>query len=478
MQKYTRVAPRQFQAERHYYPRVLNAQMHSMVRYFMHLDVDRLVRRYVHLNPQADAAALHKLLQYPPKYLRWAGSDLMHVTTQEGVRSMVIIETNSCPSGQKSMPLYEEHDDLGGYRTVLARTFVPLLKGRRLPTGGLAVLRDKNAMETSGYAATLAELTGEPVHLVELADGDPEQPARFVDGVLEARDGEGVWHPIRAAFRYVTQRPWNRIPLRTKTLIFNPVVACLAGGRNKMVAAKAYDFFNAELEGTGLRIRTPKTIWDVAHNEVSLWVAQLGGNAVIKVPYSNAGQGVFTVTSQRELDEFLERDHIYDRVIVQALIGNHGWSSGPPASRLYHVGTMPNRQGDSHAFDLRMSIAGGAGGFRPIAIYARRAAAPLPTTLPAEQSSWAVLGTNLSVRRDDGTWDTDVNRLRLMDRKDFNGLGVGLDDLIEAYVQTVLATIAIDKMAIGLHNVKGRFRMKLFSSLNDDPALLREIVVE
>ena len=42
-----------------------------------------------------------------------------------------------------------------------------------------------------------------------------------------------VWSPVRAALRYVTQKPWNRIPALTKTFMYNPVLACLAGGRNK-----------------------------------------------------------------------------------------------------------------------------------------------------------------------------------------------------------------------------------------------------
>lgn len=31
------------------------------------------------------------------------------------------------------------------------------------------------------------------------------------------------WHPIRAAFRYVTQKPWKCIPLSTLTRVLNPV---------------------------------------------------------------------------------------------------------------------------------------------------------------------------------------------------------------------------------------------------------------
>ena len=88
-----------------------------------------------------------------------------------------------------------------------------------------------------------------------------------------------------------------------------------------------------------------------------------------------------------------------------------------------------------------------------------------------------MLGTNLSVKLDDLTWDTEAQRLLLMDRKDFNTLGLGLDDLIEAYVQTVLATIAIDRMCKRLTNEDGSFNLELFRSLNDDPALLDEIML-
>jgi len=84
---------------------------------------------------------------------------------------------------------------------------------------------------------------------------DEEDPAvKYVDKVMHVRNSEGEWIPIRAAFRYVTQKPWNRIPLHSKTRILNPTIACLAGGRNKMVAAKAYDIFNAELQPFGLKI--------------------------------------------------------------------------------------------------------------------------------------------------------------------------------------------------------------------------------
>jgi hypothetical protein len=63
----------------------------------------------------------------------------------------------------------------------------------------------------------------------------------------------------------------------------------------------------------------------------------------------------------------------------------------------------------------------------------------------------------------------------MFDRKDFNQLGLGIDDLIEGFVQTVLSTIAIDLMADKLTTEKGTLKQSLFRSVNNDPALHKEI---
>jgi hypothetical protein len=462
------IEPGSFVPERHFYPRVLNAQIHALPRFFLSLGNARVADRYAHLNPGVDKAKLLELLATRPKHFRWAGADLMHVTDDSGRRRMVVIETNSCPSGNKSMPLYEEHDEYGGYRQLLERTFLPRLKSRKVPDGELAVVFDKNEMEASGYAATLADLTNERVHLARWDHAMEDPPRLNDDGILEL-----AGRPIRCAFRYVTQRPWSRMPLTSRTLFLNPLVACLAGGRNKTVAAKAYDLFNADMRGAGLRIRTPTTFWDVAWREVPLRVELLGGQAVVKIPYSNAGQGVFTITNPGELEAFRAREHTYDRYLVQSLIGNSGWSSMTEDGRLFHVGTVPDKKGRTYAMDLRFMVSAGTDGFRPLAIYARRAREPMTATLSGAEDSWEMLGTNLSVMNGEG-WGSDTERLLLVDRRDFNRIGIGLDDLIEAYLQSVMATIAIDRMAQRLLGRAG-FRHKLFSSLVDDERMVAEI---
>ncbi|MBK8489596.1 MAG: hypothetical protein IPL49_01510 [Saprospirales bacterium] len=474
----TLVNPGHFDPQNHWYPKVLNATIHPLVHFFLHLSESRIINRYCHLHPKVKPEALREILTYQPKFYLWSGADLMHVTNEDGKRQMVVIENNSCPSGQKSMPLMDEAQEQGGYRLLMERTVKPyLLSKKRMIPGHLAVIYDKNPMETSGYAQAMADIFKESVYLAPFYTNEANPCVQFRDGVLYVRDESGEWQPIRAAFRYLTQRPWNRLPIFSKTHIINPIVTCLAGGRNKMIAAKAYDFFNAELEPAGLEIVTPETIWDVSKEEIPLWVKKLGGQAVIKIPYSNAGQGVFTIVNEQELEDFMQQDFEYKRFIVQSLIGNYHWSSTGSRGKLYHIGTIPNDKGNTFVADLRMMVSATASGIRPLCIYARRASRPLVDQLEPGVPSWDVLGTNLSVKLADNTWDSDTKRLIIMERRDFNKLGLGLDDLIEAYIQTVLSMIAIDKMAESLFNSKQQFRKRLFRSLNDDKTLLDEILI-
>ncbi len=472
------ITPGHFDPPSHWYPKALNATIHPLVHFFLHLKEGRIISRYCHLHPKVKPETLQQILSYRPKYYLWSGADLMHVTNEDGKRQMVIIENNSCPSGQKSMPLTDEAQEQGGYRLLMERTVQPwLLSRKRTVQGGLAVVYDKNLMEASGYAQAMSDLFKEPVLLAPAFQNETNPCMRFRDGVMHIRDERGEWHPIRAAFRYLTQRPWTRLPIYSKTTIINPIVTCLAGGRNKMIAAKAYDFYNAELAPAGLEIITPETIWDVSKEEIPLWVRKMGGQAVIKIPYSNAGQGVYTIVNEQELQDFMQEDFRYERFIVQSLIGNYHWSSTGSRGKFYHIGTVPNDKGNTFVADLRMMISATPQGLRPLSIYARRAARPLVDNLEPGVPSWDILGTNLSIKTAEDTWDSDTKRLIMMERRDFNKLGIGLDDLIDAYIQTVLSTIAIDKMAESLFNSKQQFRKRLFQSLNDDKTLLDEILI-
>jgi tRNA A37 threonylcarbamoyladenosine dehydratase len=77
MRKIEVLKPDEFEQEDHFYPKALNSQLHAMVSHFFHLDHDRIVKRYSHLNPQVDTEALTNILKYQSKHFFWGGADFM-----------------------------------------------------------------------------------------------------------------------------------------------------------------------------------------------------------------------------------------------------------------------------------------------------------------------------------------------------------------------------------------------------------------
>lgn len=469
------ILPGQFSPEKHFYPKVLGKKLHPLVRDFFQADLGNWLRLYVQAHPGVDVETLKSLLFYRAKYLSWAGTDLFKVETLAGEKCFVVIETNSCPAGQKSMPPVVGDDWSSAYWTHLKNTVLPHLSDRDLPAGALAVLYDKNIVENSGYASALAELTGEAVFLVPCRDGTSPAHWRFRDDVLEIFHGDR-WQPVRLALRYVTERPWNSLPLYSRTKIINPIVACLAGGRNKQLAAIAYENFNLDFAARGCRILTPVTHVNVSLRDVAGVVRDCGALAVIKEPYSNAGRAVYVVAQERELEAFFQRDFIYDRFVVQRLIGHRQWRQNTVADDFFHLG-LPAKNHDVFVVDLRLMLCATPEGYRPQIFYSRRARKPLQAKIDEGSDAWSMLGTNLSYLSDQGQWLSDEKRLLLFDEDDFVGLGWTGQDLVEAFFQALFATVAIDRMACALMAPSGIFNSHLFQRLNRDDGLASELML-
>ncbi len=444
------VEPGDFEPSEHWYPRVINSNLHPLVGYFLNLTNKQIVSRYARLNPGISTEALEDILHYRPEYFQWSGTDMMHITNKAGQRKLTIIETNSCPSGQKSMPLLDMNREHGGYKRLIEQTFKPLVD-QHPAKGVLAVLYDKNPMENVGYASTIADAFNEDVYLAKFDKDDKHAPAKFEDGCLFVRGEDETWLPARAAFRYVTQEPWSRIPKNSKTLLLNPIEACLAGGRNKVEASVAYDKFNEQFKEQGLEIDKPVTKINVPYHQLADHYKEMKNSMVIKVPEGNAGQGVYTITNEQELERALEelKPMKKELFIVQQLIYSNYIPGSDEKSSFYHVGTIPDQKDRSYAFDIRLMLHYTQEGFRPLAAYSRRARYPLNKPLPEGANSWDLYGTNLSVKESDG-WSYDDERLLLYDIRNFGKLGLGIDELLQGFVQSCMATYAIDQHAISL----------------------------
>jgi hypothetical protein len=467
-----KILPNSFNKINHYYEKVLQSEIHPTVEVFFNLSIDQIITRYMMKHHHTDKEALVKLLTSNTKHLNWGGGDLIHVTDNNGVSKMILIELNSCPSGLKSMPMIDKKNEKGQYNEMMQKVFLPLLRSKTLPQGALAVIYDKNYIEVTGYAAALADALGEPVYLAPFMQSDKDHPVRFVEGVLEVKDSNHVWHPIRAAFRYVTQQPWNRIPIETKTLIMNPLIACLAGGRNKQLAAKAYEKFNAEWAGTGLQIHTPHTVCHVKKEDVPVLLESYNWQAVIKSPYGNCGQDVFIIRNVKELESYMSQELSSKEFIVQDLIGHSNWNTKKNPRLFHHVGTMPDKNNEIYIGDLRLVVGHTKEGIRPMAMNARKTKSPLTAKMDGGCSK-EMLGTNLSVKKGDDLWNSDTDRLIVMSTKEFDVLGLNLDTLIEGLLQTTMAFHAIDEMAERLMSDPKFFQQELWELYTSKPNLQR-----
>lgn len=456
----------------YYYPKALESPIHSEVEKFLNLDKDQYMRIYLSRYPNCDKLILSQIFNYRPTYIQWAGNDLFPVINN-GKHQMFVIETNSSPSGQKSLPPSEP---MSTYKNLIKDTFIPLINNSKLPAGYIAVLYDTNEMEILGYAQMIKNLTGENVYVCDLSNKNNIDSLTYVDNILHIRENSGQWIPIRAAFRYVTQKPWKIIPFKCKTLIFNPIEVCFAGGRNKQIAAIAYLELNKQLHKSNLQINYPKTMININKQQMPDLIKNVyNGSAVIKVPYSNKGQGVYTILNSNDLDEFLNINHEYDNFIVQSLIGSQYMNL---KNNLYHRGTLPDINGSRYIYDIRMLCAynNNKREIRPISLYSRKAVSPfIKNNAPNKTAkSWDILGTNLSYKNKHGIWTTDKDRLITMSTKEFEQLNINLTDLVDGYVQTVLSMIAIDEMAIKIF--KDSNYRQMLCKLNPDPVLLSEIM--
>jgi len=92
------------------------------------------------MHPTVNPDKLREILSYKAKYFVWAGADLLNVTSAGGKRQMVVIENNSCPSGQKSMPLLDDNQEQGSYRLLVERTFFLFIKMKKTQRSNMSIM--------------------------------------------------------------------------------------------------------------------------------------------------------------------------------------------------------------------------------------------------------------------------------------------------------------------------------------------------
>jgi hypothetical protein len=408
-----------------------------------------------------DKLNIMNLLDYKPKYFFNAGSDLMKVT-QNNETKMLVIEVNSVATGSMCFPT-RDVDHYNQYEYIIENSFIPLVKDIPTEIGVLAMLNDATYLEAHTYSAVISRLMNESVYLINLADDRHYNNYFRFNDYLEVNINS-VWTKIRACYKYVQTKPWLKLPVQSKTFIYNSLLGCLAGGRNKAIASLAYNNLNDELSSQGLKINHPATFINLTKEGV-LKQYQERCFGVAKGLYGNGGHDIFFLTSEKDIDYFKEHSTDFTKYIFQDLVGLKSWFKTNCDGRYFHVGTIwPDRK----VFDLRMCVAYTKNGFRPSAMVARTTKEVLNDNYDEISSFKNVLLTNV------GDELGHTNQIVILDDFGFKRLGIGIDDLIDGFIQTVLASVAIDKMACKLME-QGTFNFDLFFQLNNDCVLYDEL---
>lgn len=75
-----------------------------------------------------------------------------------------------------------------------------------------------------------------------------------------------------------------------------------------------------------------------------------------------------------------------------------------------------------------------------------------------------------------GTDDRSASRLVILDDAAMRGLAIGIDDIVDGFIQTVFSIHAIDAMCKRLTTSDGELNLQLLKELNPDPQLLAELM--
>jgi len=293
--------------------------------------------------------------------------------------------------------------------------------------------------------------------------------------VKDDLEGETKWVPIRACFRTLSAAPWIRIPVSNnlKTFMYPHPITCLTTGKNKLLANYAYEQFNEKYRGFGLEIKTPRTVSGVEKKDIREIIKQeFGFRAIIKTPYDGHGRGIYVVRDEADVDKFLALDSSrYNLFLVQDLIGFETDICKDNPSRYTHVGYVgPDHS--KYAYSLRMIVTDSPTGYKLICICGARASMPFyrgRADVVDEQSDLSYI-TNIvpkeleGMERDIPASEDGVKRM-----------GFTVDNVVDAYLQSVMCMLAIDQVCQNLFREDGCLDLELLKKLCPDPQLLSEV---
>jgi hypothetical protein len=330
--------------------------------------------------------------------------------TEAGV-GMVVLEANSAPGFAYCTPGRDAWE--WAYLKTAQLAWTLAAKDERRHLGLLT--ESKLPCETVGFAAALSHVVDRQVPIV--GPLDLARAWRDDDGDLRVNGRK-----LKGGIRYLHHEPWLLLPPRATGTYLNPTDVDLGGARDKTEAAAAFEQWNrSRPRGTPL-LRVPETAVVRPCEDLPDW----NGWVVLKTPHLNSGDGIrFCNASVKKIPPVREKSVLQRAVLPGA---------GPGGRRILLGGRV---------HDIRMVVASGPAGFFPIMLYARCSRRCWQAGLTRAEMREALL-TNIATRDEAGDYRFDYERLVMPSDKGWRRLSLRPVDFAVAFVQSVIATVAID----------------------------------
>lgn len=421
----------------------------NLLKQFTQLNQDDIIRLYCENHDNTDPKQIKDFLNYKPEVFLWSGIDFMKVK-HKNKDTVAIIELNSPPSGSCFYPAIDSTHDAD---LKLMEAFAENIANINKEDGVLAILFQNFPMEKEILAIHLSNITNEEVYLVNLRQREVDQNYCISNEYIEIFDGKS-WLNIRAAFLIIPDDIYLCLPFQTKTFLSNSALSFIAGGINKNTAASAFNKMNQDLPDY-LQIKYPFTTNNLTKEECINLTNERDGIGVAKGAYGYGGKEVFFLLSEENKKEFIDSNVASKSFVYQDLIGFPHWFSFERDERVYQIGTK-----DNFVCDFRFIIAYTVTeGFKFISMFSRKSMKSFDCAFEdVIRCPKEVLTTNLTSLPDVYT-ETCYYHPKILQMNDENVdlTNLTLNDLVEFYVQAVLATIACDKNAIELRGKYGDY---------------------
>lgn len=399
-----------------------------------------LVSAWLRAKPGCDPHQLTTLLGVGAQEFRLSGVDLMPMRSSDGSLTFRVLELNSAPGFAYCMP------GLDAWTHAYVPTIRALAEGLdETDLAGLALLTEsKIPVETDGFGLCLERFTGRPAWVLGPPEIEQAEQAP-TDGGVRMRIGS---REVRGGLRYLHAKPWMRLPPTAVGHFRNGTAIDLKGGRDKVAAHRAFAAFEAAMAPAGLRIDTPRSwIIDDAAALVEALAALVEQESwgVSKIRDGNSGFGIDFFDPSRVTDRAWPR---FPFVIQEMLSPPALAPDGCPG--LLGARCRGDTDNARYAFDLRAVVHHTLGGFRPLALYGRRAATPLASLRPGTVTAAALdaaLKVNIAVSTGGG-FRLELERLLIGDAVGWHSMGLSVDDARRAMVQAMLATAAVDRFGV------------------------------